>query len=88
MGTSSACQPPGLPSHFVVPISRKIVSSIDIKPDDHILEIGPGTGSITTLMTEKAKKVTAVEIDSDLYVFDEDESETAVRHVLQSHHWR
>ena len=39
-------------------ISRKIVSSIDIKPDDHILEIGPGTGSITTLMTEKAKKVT------------------------------
>ena len=47
-------------------IINKIISSIDIKPSDSILEIGPGKGAITTLLAEKVKKITAIEIDTNL----------------------
>ena len=45
---------------------KKIVSSINTDNISHILEIGPGTGAITDLLVKKIKKVTAVEIDSNL----------------------
>lgn len=38
----------------------------DIKPTDIILEIGPGMGSLTSLLVENAAQVIAVEIDSNL----------------------
>lgn len=44
----------------------KIISAADITPEDHILEIGPGIGSMTQYLCEKAGKVTAVEIDREL----------------------
>jgi len=47
-------------------VINKIISSIDMKPDDSILEIGPGKGAITTLLAEKVRKVTAIEIDTNL----------------------
>jgi 16S rRNA (adenine1518-N6/adenine1519-N6)-dimethyltransferase len=47
-------------------VINKIISSIDIKPNDSILEVGPGKGAITTLLAEKVKKITAIEIDSNL----------------------
>lgn len=47
-------------------ICKKIASSVNAKNINEILEIGPGTGAITCLLTEKIKKVTAVEIDSNL----------------------
>ena len=47
-------------------IINKIISSINIKPSDSILEIGPGKGAITTLLAEKVKKITAIEIDTNL----------------------
>lgn len=34
-----------------------------IRPTDVVLEIGPGTGNLTALLLEKAKKVIAIEID-------------------------
>ena len=34
-----------------------------LKPTDKVLEVGPGTGNLTVKILEKAKHVTAVEMD-------------------------
>ncbi|KAK6125716.1 hypothetical protein DH2020_040549 [Rehmannia glutinosa] len=41
-----------------------IVRTSNIKPDDTVLEIGPGTGNLTLKLLEAAKSVVAVEIDN------------------------
>ena len=41
---------------------KQIVEFADIRPDDVVLEIGPGDGRLTKYLTA-AKKVYAVEID-------------------------
>ncbi|MFI3174969.1 MAG: 16S rRNA (adenine(1518)-N(6)/adenine(1519)-N(6))-dimethyltransferase RsmA [Bacillota bacterium] len=43
-----------------------IVDAAKITKDDHVLEIGPGIGSLTQVLAESAKKVVAVEIDKML----------------------
>ena len=35
----------------------------NLKPTDKVLEVGPGTGNLTMRILEKAKHVTAVEMD-------------------------
>ena len=45
-------------------ILRKIADEISPLPGDNLLEIGPGTGSLTELMYGKSKIFTAVEIDT------------------------
>lgn len=47
-------------------ILQSIVDKAGIKNTDIVLEIGPGTGNLTTLLLEKAKKVIAVEVDKRL----------------------
>ncbi len=47
-------------------ILNGIVESAEIGPDDYVIEIGPGIGTMTQLLAERAKGVTAVEIDSKL----------------------
>lgn len=47
-------------------ILDKIVSAAEITKDDVILEVGPGTGSLTKKLLEKAKKVIAIEKDRRL----------------------
>ena len=42
---------------------RRIVQLSDITPDDQVLEIGPGLGSLTLGLLETGASVTAVEID-------------------------
>ncbi len=44
----------------------KVVEMAEISSDSTILEVGPGTGSLTEELLERAKKVVAVEIDHDL----------------------
>ncbi|EGR27310.1 hypothetical protein IMG5_198180 [Ichthyophthirius multifiliis] len=44
-------------------ILHSIVEKSAIRPTDIVLEIGPGTGNLTSLLLEKAKKVIAIEID-------------------------
>ncbi|QDU56331.1 16S rRNA (adenine(1518)-N(6)/adenine(1519)-N(6))-dimethyltransferase RsmA [Aeoliella mucimassa] len=44
-----------------------IVSSGDLGPNDVVLEIGTGTGSLTALMAQQAAEVVTVEIDGHLY---------------------
>ena len=47
-------------------IARKIVAAADLNPSDSVLEIGPGKGVLTELISEKAKELIAVELDGAL----------------------
>jgi len=47
-------------------ILRKIVDCSNISHEDTIVEIGPGLGTLTRLLSERAKKVIAIEIDRRL----------------------
>ena len=43
-----------------------IADCADINPDDTVLEIGPGLGTLTSELLRRAKKVVAVEFDAEL----------------------
>ena len=47
-------------------VLENIVESAEITQKDCVLEIGPGIGSLTQILAERAKKVIAIEIDSHL----------------------
>ncbi|TCD63150.1 Dimethyladenosine transferase [Steccherinum ochraceum] len=44
-------------------LAQTIVDKANLKPTDKVLEVGPGTGNLTVKILEKAKHVTAVEMD-------------------------
>lgn len=44
-------------------VADAIVNKAELKPTDIVLEIGPGTGNITTRILEKARKCIAIELD-------------------------
>jgi 16S rRNA (adenine1518-N6/adenine1519-N6)-dimethyltransferase len=54
--------------HFLVDPNtvRRIVRLARIGPDETVLEIGPGLGSLTVALAESARRVVAVEIDEDV----------------------
>jgi len=82
-----------LGQHFLIDRNArdKLLSFAEIEKEDIIFEIGPGLGSLTEYLIEKAKKVYAFEIDSDFcrvlkkrfgdkknfYLFETDFLETA-----------
>jgi 16S rRNA (adenine1518-N6/adenine1519-N6)-dimethyltransferase len=43
---------------------RRIVAAADLAPDDVVLEVGPGIGSLTLALAEAVDRVVAVEIDA------------------------
>jgi len=47
-------------------IAELEIKHADIQKKDIVLEIGPGTGVLTTLIADKASKVVAIEIDDKL----------------------
>jgi len=65
----------GLGQNFLIDdsILEDIIKCADILPDDEIIEIGPGFGSLTKGLLEKAGKVFAIELDSDLIPILEEE---------------
>ncbi len=44
----------------------RVVEAADLAPDDAVLEIGPGVGSLTVLLAARAQRVVAVELDERL----------------------
>ena len=53
--------------HFLAPAwADKVVEAIDPRRDQRFLEIGPGSGVLTSRLAGRAGHVTAVEIDRDL----------------------
>lgn len=47
-------------------VIERIVLAIDPKPDDFLVEIGPGEGALTLPLLARAGRLTAIEIDRDL----------------------
>jgi len=47
-------------------ILSRIVEAAVLSPDDQVLEIGPGVGTLTRLLAQKAAAVVAVELDDRL----------------------
>ena len=47
-------------------VPRDIVSGADVNEEDLVIEIGPGVGTLTVQLLNKAKKVVAIELDSAL----------------------
>ncbi len=47
-------------------VIENIIEGAGVTKEDTVLEIGPGIGSMTEILSEKAKKVIAVEIDRNL----------------------
>jgi 16S rRNA (adenine1518-N6/adenine1519-N6)-dimethyltransferase len=44
-------------------LMRKLVAAAELSPDDVVLEVGPGTGSLTEMLLDAGVRVVAVEID-------------------------
>ena len=55
----------GLGQNFLIDknILEKIIACADIKPDDFILEVGPGIGTLTQELAKMAKKIVTIEKD-------------------------
>ncbi len=47
-------------------VLEDIVASASIAPDDTVLEVGPGLGTLTSVLLTRAKQVVAVEFDEEL----------------------
>lgn len=54
--------------HFLIDgnLMRKLVAAAELRPDDVVLEVGPGTGALTEELVRQAGHVVAVEIDRTL----------------------
>ncbi len=53
-------------------ILAKLVDAADLQPGELVLEIGPGTGTLTEALLDAGAKILACEIDSDLASIIED----------------
>lgn len=53
--------------HFLQGVwADKLVDAIQPKPDDRVLEIGPGPGALTLRLAPRVAHLTAVEVDPDM----------------------
>lgn len=50
-------------------IVRRIADSAGIEPDDVVLEVGPGLGILTEELAQRASRVVAIELDSQLAAY-------------------
>ena len=63
-----------LGQHFLTDTNycKKIVRYAQIQPGDTVVEIGPGTGQLTKVLLAAAKKVIALELDTELVQYLKD----------------
>jgi 16S rRNA (adenine1518-N6/adenine1519-N6)-dimethyltransferase len=54
-------------------ILGRIIEASGIRPDDTVVEIGPGPGRLTIMLSRAVRKVIAIELDSDLHMKLQDE---------------
>ena len=47
-------------------VLARIVAAIDPKPDERIVEIGPGLGALTRPLLERCRRIEVIEIDRDV----------------------
>ena len=70
--------------HFLEPVwVDKVIKAINPQPDHVFVEIGPGPGALTRPLAQRAKSVTAFEIDRDLAAALTEEAIPGLRVVQQ-----
>ncbi len=47
-------------------VLQAMTAVIHVQPDDHLIEIGPGTGALTKYLLQQCHHIDAIEIDRDL----------------------
>jgi 16S rRNA (adenine1518-N6/adenine1519-N6)-dimethyltransferase len=59
---------PKLGQHFLTDLGyrRRIVDSLSLRPDQLVIEIGAGRGAMTELLSARARRVIALELDGGL----------------------
>ncbi len=59
---------PKLGQHFLASegYRRRIIEALPLRPDDLVIEVGPGRGAMTALLAERASHVVAIEVDPAL----------------------
>ncbi len=59
---------PKLGQHFLADRAyrQRILEELALEPEDCVVEIGAGTGAMTSLLAERARKIIAVELDDAL----------------------
>ncbi len=57
-----------LGQNFLIDVGfqKRIVASLDLHPEDEVVEVGPGTGALTKHIVATGARVIAVELDDDL----------------------
>lgn len=57
-----------LGQHFLISqeIIDRIADTVDPRPDERVVEIGPGQGVLTSALAERGAQITAIEFDRDL----------------------
>lgn len=50
-------------------VCKKIVDALNIQPNESVLEIGPGLGSLTHFLNEQTNNLTVVDIDERMIAF-------------------
>lgn len=58
-------------------ILLRIITAADLQPDDTVVEIGPGPGSLTRLLADHVRRVIAIELDGHLF----ESLKTKLRHL-------
>ena len=53
--------------------ARRIVAALGLSPDDQVVEVGPGLGALTVFLAEEAKRIVALEVDSHLATYLQEE---------------
>lgn len=64
-------------------VIARIVGSVAPKPDDKVIEIGPGLGALTKPLLSRLHALTAVEIDTSLYPHLEKLAQGKVLHLVK-----
>ena len=49
-------------------VIENIVNGAEVEKDDIVIEIGPGLGSMTKVLLERARKVICIELDSKMII--------------------
>ena len=64
------------------PIIQQLVAAIAVKPDDHVLEIGPGLAAMTRPLLAQLAQLEVIELDRDLVTHLENLSSAAHQLII------
>ena len=65
-------------------VIKKIIKSFDLRKHDHVVEIGPGYGSMTFQIMEMVDSVDAIELDKDLVNHLKEHDQKGYVNVIQA----